>query len=157
MSDDFQIEIVGLDKLLAAFDKFPKKVARTMSQAGHEVYNKVVLPAKGLQNYPAPPPSSTPPAPYYKRGTGYMYADGGTKANSENMGKQWYGKREGANFRIGNRASYAIWAHDENRQSKAMAAVGWRKLFDVAKKSKTRITKIYQTWINKTLRELGLL
>ena len=32
MSDDFQIEIVGLDKLLAAFEKFPKKVARTMSQ-----------------------------------------------------------------------------------------------------------------------------
>ena len=156
MSDDFQIEIVGLDKLLAAFDKFPKQVARTLSQAGHEVYNKVILPTKGLQNYPAPPASSTPPAPYYKRGTGYMYADGGTKANSENLAKQWYGKREGANFRIGNRASYAKWVHGED-QARAMAPIGWRKLFDVAKKSKTRITKIYQTWVNKTLRELGLL
>ena len=156
MSDDFQIEIVGLDKLLAAFDKFPKKVARTVSQAGHEVYNKVILPTKGLQNYPAPPPSSTPPAPYYKRGTGYMYADGGTKGNSENMAKRWYVKSSGFKTTIGNSASYAIWAHGDE-QSRAMARVGWRKLFDVAKKSKTRITKIYQTWINKTLRELGLL
>jgi hypothetical protein len=38
-----------------------------------------------------------------------------------------------------------------------MATIGWRKLFDVAKEKKAQITKIYQTWVNKTLREIGLL
>jgi hypothetical protein len=154
---DFQIEIVGLDKLLAAFDKFPNKVKTTLARAGMEAARKAVLPTKGLQKYPAPPASSTPPAPYYKRGVGYMYADGGTKGNSERLGTQWYVKSSGYQTKIGNRASYARWVHDEKDQATAMATIGWRKLFDVAKEKKAQITKIYQTWVNKTLREIGLL
>ena len=153
---DLQIEIVGLDKLMAAFEKFPKKVARTMSQAGHEAANKVILPTEGLQNYPPETSANQPPAPYYERGKGMWTSATRNTYKSENLAKQWYAKREGYKFRIGNRASYARWVHGKE-QARAMARIGWRKLFDVAKEKLPRIQKVYQAWVNKLLRELRLL
>ena len=153
---DFQIEIVGLDKLLAAFEKFPKKVARTMSQAGHEAANKAILPTEGLQNYPPETAANMPPAPYYERGKGMWTSATRNTYKSENLGKQWYVKREGYKMRIGNRASYAKWVHGDE-QAGAMAGHGWRKLVDVTKEKLSRIQKVYQAWTNKLLRELKLL
>ena len=152
---DLQIEFVGLDKLLAAFEKFPKKVARAMSQAGHETANKVILPTKGLQNYPAETAANKPPTPYYIRGRGMQYKNKNT-FSSERLGTQWYVKTSGYQTKIGNRASYAKYVHGED-QASFMAPKGWKKLFDVAKQKKKQITKVYQAWVNKTLKELNLL
>ena len=155
MPDPFTIEVKGLDVFLKAFHKFPKEVARALSQAGHMAANEV-LKTKGLRNYPRAGRGSTPPAPYYKRGTGHMYASGGTDGKSENLGKQWYVKREGYKVRIGNRASYAPHVHDDDDQAEVMAGLGWKKLYETFESKKAKITKVYQQWVDKTIRKLGL-
>ena len=125
---DLQIEVKGLDKVLKAFDRFPKKVQKTLADAGQESA-KVVLKTEGMgTNYPPAPPSSQPPAPYYKRGTGYMYAGGGTRGDSEDMGKKWVVESRGFSTKIGNTASYAKWIHDDKKQVAAMRRIGWRTL-----------------------------
>ena len=155
MPEPFTIEIKHLDVFLKAFHKFPKEVARALSQAGHQAANEVLL-TTGLSKYPRVGKGSTPPAPYYKRGTGYMYASGGTDLSSENLGKQWYVKREGELLRIGNRASYAKWVHGDDDQAEVMAGLGWLKLRETFDSNKTKIIKIYQQWVDKTIRKLGL-
>lgn len=155
MPNDIDIEVHGLEELKAAFDKFPLKVARNMSQAAHESANRIILPTRGLQNYPPSTSANQPPTPYYIRGTGMQTSANRNLNNSENLGKQWTTKREGWTARIGNRASYAKWVHGDE-QAAAMAKIGWRKLFDVAKEKIGGITKVYQAWVDKTLRECGL-
>jgi len=49
---ELNIEVEGMDKMLKAFERFPREVARAMSQAGHEAANKEILPTSGLRNYP---------------------------------------------------------------------------------------------------------
>ena len=155
MPSDIDIEVHGLEELKAAFAKFPTKVARNMSQAAHEAANRVILPTKGLQNYPPSTSANQPPTPYYIRGVGMQTSASRNLMNSENLGKQWTTKREGWTARIGNRASYAKWVHGDE-QAEAMGAKGWRKLYDVAKEKIGAITKVYQGWVDKTLREAGL-
>jgi len=155
MPDPLTIEIRGLDKLLKAFHKFPKEIARAMSQAGHMAANEV-LKTKGMgSNYPPAGPGSTPPTPYYKRGTGHMYASGGTDGKSENLGKKWYVKREGYKTRIGNTASYAKYVHGEE-QAGVMGRLGWLKLYETFESKKAKITKVYQQMVDRTIRKLGL-
>ena len=149
-----QVEVKGLDQLMAAFRKFPKQVARNMSTAAREAANDVILPTRGLQRYPKLTDANRPPTPYYLRGTGMVYKNH-TKMTSENLGKQWNVKREGYLARIGNRASYAKWVHGEE-QAKAMGEKGWRKLLDVAKEKIVPVTKIYNRWVAKTLKDLGV-
>ena len=149
-----QVEVEGLDRLLAAFKKFPKQVARNMSAAAREAANDVILPTKGLQRYPPLTDANRPPTPYYLRGTGTQLKSRNLM-NSEIMGKQWNVKREGYLARIGNRASYSKYVHGED-QAKAMGAKGWRKLLEVAKEKKAQITKVYNGWVKKTLKDLGL-
>jgi hypothetical protein len=148
------IEIKGLDKLLNAFEKFPREIARTLSQAGHKALNDV-LAEQGLRNYPPYTAANQPPTPYYKRGQGTQYASY-NKGESENLGKQWYVKREGYKTRIGNRASYAKYVHGKKLQAKAMERIGWRKLYDVVKEKLPDIQKIYQQMVDRTIRRLGL-
>ena len=152
---DFQIEIVGLDKLLAAFEKFPNKVTKALKGAGEES-SKIIIESKGLQNYPGTTAANAPPTPYYIRGRGTQYKNT-NNWSSERLATQWYVKTSGFQTKIGNRASYAKWVHGKEDQATAMADIGWKKLFDVAKQKKGRITKIYQAWVNKLLKELNLL
>ena len=154
MPDPFTIEIKGLDVFLKAFHKFPKEVARALSQAGHQAADEV-LETKGLRNYPRAGKGSTPPAPYYKRGTGHMYASGGTDGKSENLKTKWTVKREGYKTKIGNSASYSPWVHGEE-QAGVMGRLGWKKLYETFVSKKAKITKIYQQWVDKTIRKLGL-
>ena len=151
---DLQIEIKGLDKVLKAFDKFPREVKKTLAGAGRES-SKVILKTKGITDYPPAPPSSQPPAPYYKRGTGYMYAGGGTRGDSEDLGKSWYVESQGFSTKIGTKVSYAKWVHGEE-QARWMGPIGWRKLLDVAKEKSGKITKVYQAWINRLIKQLRL-
>lgn len=160
MPNDIDIEVHGLEELKAAFDKFPLRVARNMSQAAHESAKDHILPTEGLQNYPPLTSANQPPTPYYKRGTGMQTSASRNLNNSENMGKQWTVKREGWIARIGNRASYAKWVHGDE-QARGMSAAakipkGWRKLYEVAKEKIGDITRVYQGWVDKTLRDCGL-
>jgi hypothetical protein len=151
---DLTIEIKGLDKLLKAFHKSPREIARTLSQAGHEAANDV-LSEEGLRTYPPPTAANMPPTPYYKRGQGTQYASY-NKGESENLGKQWYVKREGYKTRIGNRASYAKYVHGDDTQAKAMKRIGWRKLYATFREKRADIQKIYQQMVDRTIRRLGL-
>ena len=152
---ELKIKVEGLDKLIKAFDQFPREVARTMSQAGHEAARKVILPTQGLQNYPPETGANQPPTPYYQRGAGMVYKSY-TKHVSENLGKKWHVRRLGSGgTEIGNVASYAKYVHGDE-QAKAMAAIGWRKLKDVASEKTDKIRVVYQKWINRLIRRLGL-
>jgi hypothetical protein len=56
---------------------------------------------------------------------------------------------------IANNASYAQYVHGEN-QARVMEAIGWRKLSDVVVEKLELIKGVYQAWVDKLLRDLGL-
>ena len=153
-NESINIEIKGMDKLLAKLDKFPFQIKRNFIAAGREAGHRVILPTEGLQNYPPATRANEPPTPYYIRGKGTQTA---TKNyfNSENLGKQWYMRREGLGMRIYNRASYARYVHGDE-QAKAMGRIGWKQLFKTAKEKVGDIKKVYDAWVAKTIRDLGL-
>ena len=152
-NDAIKIEIVGLDKLMKAFERFPKEVARTMSQAGHQAGNEI-LNEQGLRNYPPSGPANAPPTPYYIRGRGMQYGNRNT-LSSERLGTQWTVKSENMRTTIANRASYAKWVHGKE-QARAMERIGWKKLLDVAQDKQARITVIYNKWVDRLLKKLNL-
>jgi hypothetical protein len=45
--------------------------------------------------------------------------------------------------------------HGED-QAKAMKRIGWKKLFETAKSKLGEIQKVYQAWVDKTIKELDL-
>jgi hypothetical protein len=127
-----------------------------MGKAGGEAARRVVLKTRGLNPYPPETSANNPPAPYYIRGRGTQTSTG-NRFNSENLGKQWYVKRKLSEHttEIGNRASYARWVVGE-QQAGPLARIGWKKLVDVVDERMGDIRKVYQAWINKMLRDLGL-
>ena len=149
------LEIEGIDKLVDALDEFPRKVQKNMIQAGDEAAKTVILNTDGLLPYPDPGKGNAPPTPFYVRGRGTQYASGRNDASSENLGKQWYVKAGAAYTEIGNRASYARYVVGQ-RQARHMKLIGWLRLVDVARDRMRDITKVYQAWVNKTIRDLGL-
>lgn len=151
---DITIDVKGLDKVIAKLNKFPKEIARNFSAAGAESAKDVILPTEGLQNYPPMTAANAPPVPYYKRNLGTQYATRNLM-NSEQLGKKWNVQRKGFSTIIGNPVSYARYVHGEE-QAKAMAGIGWKKLFAVAKQKIKAIQKVYQAWVNKTIKDLGL-
>ena len=148
------IEVEGIEKVLKALKRFPKKIPKYLGQAGHESATRVILPEEGLQNYPPETGANRPPTPYYIRGKGTQTASK-NYFNSENLGKQWYTKSTGLDMKIGNRASYARWVHGVE-QAKAMARIGWKQLFKTAKDKVGDIKKVYDAWVAKAIRDLGL-
>lgn len=155
MPDNFTIRIEGMDKLRAAFKKFPIIVRADMKAAGIEAAKKVILPTVGLQKYPPTTAANEPPEPYYIRGRGTQNK-GGNRRNSEGLSTQWYIRQSGQmGTAIGNRASYARWVHGEE-QAQAMGAIGWRKLAEVAKEKTPEIIKVFDRWILYTLKRVGL-
>jgi hypothetical protein len=77
---------------------------------------------------------SNPPGTYYVRGDGQIYVKKNgveiKRKGSQDLGGSWsitYNlTRDQAEARIGNRASYAKYAHDERKQARWMKAIGWR-------------------------------
>ena len=149
-----KIELKGLDELNRALKKFPFQVKKNFIAAGRESAVRIILPTEGLLNYPPETGANTPPTPYYIRSRGTQTA---TKnyGESENLGKQWFVKRAGLGTRIYNRASYAKWVHGEE-QAGAMDKIGWKKLYETAKEKISEIQKVYQRWVDKTLKEVKL-
>lgn len=148
------IKVEGLDKVLAKLHKFPAKIARNFGAAGEESAKDVILPTEGLQNYPPMTAANAPPVPYYIRGRGTQYATRNLM-DSQRLGTRWAVVRKGFNTVIGNPVSYSRYVHGEE-QAKAMGSIGWKKLFDVAKDKIKAIQKVYQAWVNKTIKDLKL-
>jgi hypothetical protein len=151
------IKIKGLDKLTGALDKFQQKIAQNMSAAGKQA-GKELLDTKGLRKYPAETAANWPPTPYYVRGKGMQYK-AGSSGGSERLGTQWTVRTERFRTTIRNDASYAQWVHGDSEgkyQARHMAKIGWKKLLDTAKGMISKLTKIYQAWVDKTIRDLGL-
>lgn len=151
---DLKIEIEGLDKIVAKLDKFPRQIARNFGAAGEEAAKDVILPTEGMQNYPPKTEANVPPTPYYVRHRGTQYKTRNLE-NSELLGTKWTIERRGFNTAIGNPVSYARYVHGEE-QARWMKAIGWRKLFDVAKEKLNDIKKVYNAWVSKTIKDLGL-
>lgn len=151
---EVHIKIEGLDKVIAKLNKFPRQIARNFGAAGEESAKDIILPTEGLQNYPPATAANAPPVPYYIRGRGTQYTDRNLM-NSQRLGTRWVVERKGFSTVIGNPVSYARWVHGEE-QAKAMAGIGWKKLFDVAKDKIKAIQKVYQAWVNKTIKDLKL-
>ena len=152
------IKVTGIEEIRAAMAQFPAEVKHGMEQAGKEA-SAEVLGTVGLQAYPPATAANQPPTPYYERGMGMQYASGNS-GSSETLGKQWNVAVNGYKTTIGNRASYAKWVHGDE-QAKGMSKnatipKGWRKLTEVAKEKTKVITKIYNAWVDKTLKEIGL-
>ena len=148
-----KIEVKGLDVLMKKLDKFPERIKANLGQAAEEAGKEVVW-SKGLSTYPPKTAANRPPVPYYERGVGMVFKDH-IEENSEKYGTQFYVKREGYGARIGNRASYAKYLGGDDQLAWAKR-VGWRKLIDVANEKIVKIKKIYDGWVAKTIRDLGL-
>jgi hypothetical protein len=152
---DIRIQVIGIEKIQAALTKFPREISKYLTQAGDEAAKSQVLNTTGLKNYPPATAANAPPTPYYIRGRGTQTSQYHNTGTSERYGSQWYVQREGMGTIIGNRSSYGIFVGGD-RQPPHMAAKGWKKLVDVATEKLPQITKIYQTWINKLLKDLNL-
>lgn len=151
-----EVELKGLDELNRAMQKFPKTVAKNLGAAGKEAAEDVILPTEGLRNYPTATAANKPPTPYYIRGVGTQ-TQSANYLNSERLGTRWNVTRRGHETRVSNPASYARYVHGEE-QAVAMTqkGKGWKKLYDTAKKKIKQITRVYQAWVDKTLRDVGL-
>ena len=154
MMTEIKIAVTGLDKLLAAFGRFPREITAAITQAGSDVASDVILPTQGIQNYPPLTDANRPPTPYYQRGLGTVYKSG-YKATSENLGKQWVVNSSRLRTEIGNRASYAEYVHGD-KQARAMERIGWRKLADIAQEKLSAIQSMYQAQVDAAIRRLGL-
>ena len=150
---EIKIEVTGLDKVQEAFARWPLQAARYLESAGKEAAEEI-LNTTGLREYPPAGPGNAPPFPYYVRGQGTQHASY-NDGRSERFGTQFYVQPKDFVTAIGNRASYAKYLSGEE-QARHMAAIGWKKLFDVAEAKKAALTLVYQGWIDKMLKDLGL-
>ena len=159
MADDVRIDVKGMDVLLKKMGQFGPKITAYMAQAGKEAAQRVMLPTKGLENYPPETAANKPPTPYWVRGVGMQRSLQGQEYNdmtSENLGKQWIVTASGLNTVVGNSASYAKWVHGDDSQAKAMGRIGWKKLLAAAKAKIDEIRGVYEGWVGKALKDLGL-
>src|SRR3990167_9007556 len=149
-----KIQIIGLDRVMAALNRFPREIAKYLGQAGEEAAKRVILKTRGLQLYPPTTAANRPPTPYYIRGRGMQYKSKNT-GTSERYGSQFYVENKSYMTEIGNRASYAVYVGGE-KQPEHMAGKGWRKLLEVAWEKMPQITKVYQARIDKLIKDLKL-
>ena len=153
----FLIEVKGLDKVIKAIGDMadPRHVGIYLAKAGQEAAS-YILQTKGLQSYPAETERNKPPVPYYIRGRGTETAFGNLN-DSERLGTQFYIDRDPSNFttKVGNRASYADDVVGDN-QKELFGIIGWRKLSEVATEKMDLINQIYEAWITKMIKDLGL-
>jgi hypothetical protein len=148
------VTVTGLDLVQEAFARWPQQVTGYLASAGKEGAEEI-LTTTGLRSYPGAGPGNAPPTPYYVRGQGTQYASR-NDGRSERYGTQFYVESQAYTTTVGNRASYARWLAGEE-QARHMAAIGWRKLLEVAEEKLPKLEAIYQGWIDKMLKDLGLI
>ena len=163
MADVIEIEVEGMDKLLTGMDRFSKEIATNISAAGAEAAREI-LDTEGLRRYPPETEANQPgryslsthrEMGYYVRGRGAVSPSGLQYTTSERLGTQFYVKRGRLDTTIGNRASYAPFVVGD-KQARFHKARGWRTLWDVANEKIPEITRIFQQWINQTIKDCKL-
>lgn len=153
MSDGLFIEVTGLDVVLRNFDAVQRDLPEYLGMAGKESADEI-LNTVGLRKYPPTGPGNTPPVPYYIRGRGMQTAFG-NDGKSEKYGTRWTVNYREMTTIIANNTSYAHKLAGPDQQPR-FAAIGWRKLADVANEKIGEITKIFDGWINKLIRDKRL-
>lgn len=151
---DIQVEVRGLDELRAKFGGLPPMLRASLARAGRR-YAPVVLDQQGVRAYPPLGPGNAPPVPYYVRGVGTQYASF-NRGESEQYGMRFTIETADTKTTIGNTASYAKWLAGEYSQAAAMARIGWKKLVDAAKQTRTAMIEIYTQEVKSALRALRL-
>ena len=162
---DITIELVGMDKLLEDLGKLDGHLGRTMESAGAEAA-EMILDEEGIRSYP-PMMDNKPAMPMTDRQRKAYFAKlhageievpyrRGQSPGSEKAGSQWKVEARQYQTTVGNRASYAQYLWGSKDQSSYMAGLGWKKLFETAKGMQSKITRIYQGWVNKLISDLGL-
>lgn len=152
-SNDVSIEIKGIRELDARLKKLGVSLNKYASQ-GMVQASKDVLKTQGLQKYPPITEANQPPTPWYLRGVGMQYKNR-NDGKSERYGTQWHTDKVSWGAKVGNRASYAPFLTGD-KQARAMAAIGWRKLTDVAKELTPKIKSTLDAWIKKAMKDAGL-
>lgn len=172
MTADIYIDVKDLNLLKTRLKKFGDTVNKYMTAMAQEAGN-LVIKQQGLKKYPPSTEANQPgrfsltnhrAMGYYQRGKGWNYPlfkDGEVRGykntgKSERYGTQFSVERYENGAKIINRASYAPYLTDEEKQSSKMAAIGWRKMIDVAKERLPQIKKIFDKWVQKALKESGL-
>jgi hypothetical protein len=154
MPDGLSITIKGMDEVIAALDRFPKEIYRYMVAAGKEAGSRVIS-TRGLKRYPPATEANVPPVPFYIRGMGTQYATRNLD-NSEHYGSNFYVKASAYGAEVGNtETSYAKYLGGDE-QAGRMAKIGWRKLLEVAQEKVGLITDVYERWVAKLIKDLGL-
>ena len=147
------IQVKGLAQLRQALRNAPDELNQTLAAAGEEAARNI-LETEGLRKYPPLGPANAPPLPYYVRGRGTQHATY-NDLRSERLGTQYYVEARGPVTTIGNRASYADYVSGPG-QARAMAAIGWRQLAEVAEEKLDDLTRIYEGWVARALKQAGL-
>lgn len=151
---DIKIRVEGLDQALRAAARFGERAEAYFQRAGEEAADEI-LDTPGLRAYPPLTAANLPPAPYYIRGRGTQYASGRNRGESQRLGTRFYVRADPGRTVIGNTASYA--EHVVGfEQAFAMFVIGWRRLYDVAHARTADITRVYQGWLDKLIRDAGL-
>lgn len=148
------VKITNADQVQRALEQAPQTMLAALNQAGREAAERIILDTEGLKRYPPASAANLPPTPYYVRGRGTQYATGNAY-NSERLGTQFYVRSANASTYIGNRTSYAPFVIGP-AQSRVMARLGWRKLEDVAREKIDAVASVYQAWVDRALKGLGL-
>ncbi len=150
-----KISIDGLDKLQRKLGNASNELADTMHAAGEETA-KELLGTTGLQKYPPATAANQPPPPFYIRGRGMQRSPTVNDGRSERLGTRWVVSRwQRLGVKIVNAASYAPFVHGKE-QARNMGDKGWRKLEDVAKDKRDKIRDIYQAWVDRLLKKVGI-
>lgn len=172
-----RITVDGYDKVLEALKQAPGKLKQALRAAGDESARRVVLATSGLKRYPASTAANRAGRVrevqfrngqrgsfrqnFYTRSRGLNVAvrGGGYKqfTESERLGAQWTVRsaNSGLQTEIGNRASYASILHGDEQAGWA-DRYGWRQLADVVEQKTESIQIVYQAWIDKLIKEIGL-
>ena len=125
--------ITGLEELQAKLGKLAAMqfLAPIIKASAEEL--------KGLADvYPSASSANQPPAPYYKRGYGVVYASGKGKKTSQMMNRKWLVKASGFSATVVNTASYAQYVIGD-RQAWFHQARGWKLITTAAQQESPRL------------------
>jgi hypothetical protein len=150
---NIDLQITGIEKIVEIFDRFPRTIDQYLGKAGKEAGDEV-LKTVGLRSYPPATAANAPPTPYYIRGRGTQYRHSNS-FKSERYGSRFYVVGTAGGAIVGNTASYARFLGGDE-QTRVAEKYGWKKLYDVAVQKIGQITEIYNAWVAKLIRDLGL-
>ena len=148
------VQIMGIDEFVAKLQAFPNELRTAVERAGDEGA-KIVLGTEGVQKYPSETAANQPPMPFYQRGVGTQYVSYNDQ-RSERYHLKFNVRAQGYKTVIGNTASYAPFLGEPEKQATRQAQKGWRILFDVANEKIGEISKVYEGWLDRALRRVGL-